>query len=120
MIMTTYPIAVPTHVTAVLRPDEVAYLDTDTGEWFGVRDGDYDDHRNVRALGITEPPSDLKHATDQLVDEALRVDLERLPLRRITRADANAFQAKLAAMNPDDLALLDEVRRFYERGGPAL
>lgn len=32
------------------RPDEVAVFDPLAGEWFGVRDGDYSDHRNVRLL----------------------------------------------------------------------
>lgn len=42
---------VPDWVKMQLVSYEVAMLDTDVGRWFGVRDGDYEEPRNVRALG---------------------------------------------------------------------
>jgi hypothetical protein len=54
--MNTHPIVVPEHVTAALQRDEVALLDTDAGEWFGVA-GD-----QRRTLGIYEHPAARKLA----------------------------------------------------------
>ena len=71
--MTAYPITVPLHVAAALRPGETAECDLDTGEWYAVAG----------------------HGRREL----------RRPL-----------PSRVREMSPHDDALLDDMRRFYERG----
>jgi hypothetical protein len=42
--------ACPDWVKAACAPDEVPMFDPDCGKWFGVRDGDWEDWRNIREL----------------------------------------------------------------------
>jgi hypothetical protein len=49
---------------------------------------------------------------------ALPVGQDRPRLAMLTRGDATELQSRVHSMNPADFELLDEVRRFYERGGP--
>lgn len=98
----TFPVIVPEHVTAALRPGETAMLDADTGEWLGLSG------EKRRAL----------HPADgRALDNIERLFQRRAPLRPITRANANALRSAVTEMSPNDYELLDEMRRFYERGG---
>ena len=50
----------PAWVHAALRPDEVLCFDPTVGSWFGVRDGDMSEWRNIRMLtpaAVVEAPS---------------------------------------------------------------
>jgi hypothetical protein len=133
MTSITYPVVVPEHITAALRAGEVAMLDADTGEWFGL-DGDQQrllspergivqprpgvfECTHCRAMWSKSRGGELHEATCPNHEGSLPIGGR--PLRPLTRASANDLRSRLAAMNPDDHALLDEARRFYERGGAA-
>lgn len=45
----------PPHVREVLFDDEVPMYDPDVIEWFGVKDGDWEEWRNIRPLGLYGP-----------------------------------------------------------------
>ena len=58
--MITIPVAVPSHVSAALRPGEVAELDLETGAWFGATS------LGRRALGLAERRIDVLRADGSL------------------------------------------------------
>ena len=109
--MTAYPITVPLHVAAALRPGETAECDLDTGTWHAVAGHGRRELR--RPLNSLEA---LVHRLRPFIVHALPTDIGEV----LDRLDIDARVPVCSTSVPQaEAEVIDGMRRFYEHGGAA-